>query len=255
MLRDEQRAFYEENGYLLVAGLLSREEAQTYREACHALAERLSAHDEVDATWGSARRGAGPMAGTATKTKLLHCHDAQYQDARFSRLLVDERLTAAASALMGTPNVQLHHNKMFIKPPEKGSPFPMHQDHPFFPHAHHSMIAAVFHFDDAPLEKGCIRVVPGSHKGGPLEHNPEGSWHLPFDAYPLESAVPCPAKAGDVLFFSYLTVHGSGVNTSGEARTTWLVQLRDSSDLPTNDAHRSRGQGAMLCGIDPTGRH
>jgi phytanoyl-CoA hydroxylase len=252
MLTQAQRDFYRENGYLLLEGLLSQEEAQTYRQAGHELIERLETQQEIDATWGSARDDAASM--TMSKTRLLHCHDVQYQDARFSRLLVDERLTAAASELIGSPNVQLHHNKMFIKPPEKGSPFPMHQDQPFFPHENHSMIAAVFHFDDAPLEKGCIRVVPGSHKLGPLEHDPEGSWHLPTRDYPLEAATPCPAKAGDVLFFSYLTIHGSGVNSSHEARTTWLVQLRDPSDPPTNEEHQSRGQGTILRGIDPAGR-
>lgn len=242
-----QRTFYKENGYLLVEGLLSPQEAQVLHQECHALAERLAERKNIDATWESARQS----VMTKERTQLLHCHDVQFYSAAFSRLLVDERFTSAAAELMQTPNVQLHHNKMFIKPPEKGSPFPMHQDHPFFPHERHSMIAAVFHFDDAPLEKGCLRVVPGSHKLGPLPHEAEGGWHLPFAEYPLESSTPCPAKAGDVLFFSYLTVHGSGVNVSDEARTTLLVQLRDPGDPPTNQEHQSRGQGTMLRGIDP----
>lgn len=250
MLKPEQTAFYRENGYLLVEGLLSQPEAEALRRECHALSERLSAHKDIDATWGSARKG----AMVAEKTVLLHCHDVQFQAAAFSRLIVDTRLTDAAAALMDTPNVQLHHTKMFIKPPAKGSPFPMHQDHPFFPHERHTMMAAIFHFDDAPIEKGCVRVVPGSHKLGPLAHQKEGGWHLPFERYPLESSVPCPARAGDVLFFSYLTIHGSGVNVSDEARTTLLVQMRDPTDPPMTQEHQSRGQGMMLCGIDPLGR-
>ncbi len=149
------------------------------------------------------------------------------------------------------PNVQLHHTKLFIKPPEKGSPFPMHQDHPFFPHERHTVLAAIIHFDDAPIAKGCVRAVPGSHKNGPLEHIGEGEYYLSSEQYPLDSATPIEAEAGDVLIFSYLTVHGSGVNTSDEARTTLLVQMRAPDDRPTNDAHRSRGQGMMLRGIDP----
>ncbi|MDQ3399195.1 MAG: phytanoyl-CoA dioxygenase family protein [Deinococcota bacterium] len=247
MLTHEQKAYYQENGYLVVEGLLSRQEAEAFRQECHALSERLSTYKSIDATWGSARKG----VMQAEKTVLLHCHDVQFHSAAFSRLIVDERLTSIAADLIGSPNVQLHHNKMFIKPPAKGSPFPMHQDHPFFPHERHSMIAAVFHFDDAPIEKGCIRVVPGSHKLGPLQHQAEGGWHLPFEEYPLESSVPCPARAGDVLFFNYLTIHGSGVNSSNEARTTLLVQMRDPSDPPTNEEHQSRGQGMMLRGIDP----
>ncbi len=248
MLSPDQVAFYREHGYVLVKGLLSTEEAAAYRQECHALITRLQTIRDVDATWGSARK----LSTAAVQTRLLHCHDVQFYAAAFARLIVDDRLTSAAAALIGGPNVQLHHTKMFIKPPEKGSPFPMHQDQPYFPHDRHSMIAAICHFDDAPLEKGCVRVVPGSHKLGPLPHDREGGWHLPLDRYPLEDAVPCPAKAGDVLFFSYLTIHGSGINVSAEARTTVLVQMRDPLDPPSIRTHESRGQGMMLRGIDPS---
>ena len=246
MLSTEQHAFYLEHGYLLAKGVLSRTEAQEYRQECHDLAARLSANASLESTWKSARQGMGPQANTM----LLGCHNVQFYSAAFSRLIVDPRVTNIAAEIMGTPNVQLHHTKMFIKPPERGSPFPLHQDHPFFPHEQHSMIAAIFHFDDAPLEKGCVWVVPGSQKRGPLEHDPEGSWHLPLDQYPLESAVACPATAGDILFFSYLTIHGSGINVSSEARTTMLLQMRDPLDRPTLKTHESRGQGMMLRGLD-----
>jgi phytanoyl-CoA hydroxylase len=245
MLTQQQMAFYEENGYVHVRGLFTREEAALLRSEAHALAERLAQVRSIDATWGSAR------AATTQQTKLLHCHDVQFQSAAFARMIVDERLTGAAADIIG-PNIQLHHTKMFIKPPEKGSPFPMHQDAPFFPHESHSMIAAVVHFDDAPLEKGCLRVVPGSHKRGMLPHIADGSWHLPPDEYPIEDAKALPAQAGDVLLFSYLTIHGSGLNTSDEARTTVLVQMRDPQDAPSFRAHESRGQGMMLRGIDPS---
>ena len=112
------------------------------------------------------------------------------------------------------------------------------------------MIAVIVHFDDAPLEKGCLRVVPGSHKLGPLESIGQDH-HLPEDRYPIDSALPLPAQAGDAIFMSYLLVHGSGVNRSNEARTTVLIQMRDPADLPLNDRHSSRGQGMMLAGIDP----
>jgi ectoine hydroxylase-related dioxygenase (phytanoyl-CoA dioxygenase family) len=239
--------FFAENGYAVVRGLLGPEEAATLRAECHDLAERLSATHNLDATWGSARAG----VAEAQETKILHCHDVQFQAAAFSRLIVDPRFTDYAAAFIGSPNVQLHHTKMFIKPPEKGSPFPMHQDAPYFLHDRHSMIAAIFHFDDAPIEKGCVRVVPGSHKLGVLPHSSEGGWHLPFEDYPIEDAVPIEAKAGDVLFFSYLTIHGSGVNVSDEARTTLLVQMRDPEDPPTELVHLSKGQGMMLRGINP----
>lgn len=246
-LTEEQMAFYQENGYILVKGLLSPEEAALYWQECHDLAARLSEHENMDATWGAARAS----VAEAKDTKIYHCHNVQFYSAAFSRLLVNERLTGVAADIIGSPNVQLHHTKMFIKPPEKGSPFPMHQDSPYFPHDHNTMMAAILHFDDAPVERGCVRVVPGSYKLGTLEHSPEGGWHLPFEQYPIESAVPCPAEAGDVLFFNYMTIHGSGINVSNEYRTTLLVQMRDPEDPPTIKTHESRGQGMMLRGFDP----
>jgi ectoine hydroxylase-related dioxygenase (phytanoyl-CoA dioxygenase family) len=246
MLTDEQKLFYAENGYVVIKGLLSAEEAASYRKETHDLAARLSAIQNINSTWGSA-----DSVSKGKETKLLHCHDVQFQSGALAQLITDERIGKTAADIIG-PNVQLHHTKMFIKPSEKGSPFPMHQDAPFFPHDNHSMIAVIVHFDDAPIEKGCLRVVPGSHKLGLLEHIPDGSWHLPPTDYPVEDALPLPAKAGDAVFFSYLTIHGSGLNVSDEARTTLLIQLRDPSDPPTIRTHESRGQGMMLYGIDPT---
>ncbi|MFL5296650.1 MAG: phytanoyl-CoA dioxygenase family protein [Phenylobacterium sp.] len=235
-LSKDQQEFYQENGYVHVRGLLTPQEADAYRDECHSLAARIG---ENDATWASVRdRG----------LRITHCHDVQFQSAAFTRLLADGRMTGVAQSLIG-PNVQLHHTKMFIKPPEKGSPFPMHQDYPYFPHEGGSMIAAIVHFDDAPEEKGCLRVVPGSHRLGPLEAIGEDH-HLP--QFPLEDATPLPAKAGDAIFMSYLLVHGSGVNRSRAPRTTILVQMRDPADRPLTEKHGSRGQGMMLAGIDPT---
>ena len=236
-LNAEQRAHYAEHGYVLVKGLLSRAEAAAYRAEVHALDARQGA---TNATWASVKDG-----GTA----LSHCHDVHFRSAAFTRLLTDPRLTGIATDIIG-PNVQLHHNKMFIKPPEKGSPFPMHQDYPYFPHRDHSMIAVILHFDDAPRDKGCLAVYPGSHKLGPLPAF-GSDHHVSTDAFPFAGATLIEAEAGDAIFFHYLLVHGSGVNVSDEARTTLLIQLRDPADVPLNDRHASRGQGMMLAGIDP----
>ena len=81
-------------------------------------------------------------------------------------------------------------------------------------------------------------------------------WVPPAPAdYPFDAATPIEAEAGDVVIFSYFCVHGSGVNTSSEARTTLLVQLRSAEDRPLDESsHPSRGQGMMLRGIDPHGK-
>jgi phytanoyl-CoA hydroxylase len=236
-LTPEQKQFCAAEGYILIKGLLSRDEAAACRAEVHAIDQRQG---ETNATWDSVKGD----------TSIAHSHDVHFKSALFTRLLVDERITGIAQDLIG-PNVQLHHNKMFIKPPERGSPFPMHQDYPYFPHRDHSMIAAIIHFDDAPADRGCVCVYPGTHKLGPLPA--EGSdHHVAGDAYPIDGATLIEAEAGDAIFFHYLLVHGSGINRSSEPRTTLLIQMRDPADEPLSDRHASRGQGMMLAGIDTT---
>jgi phytanoyl-CoA hydroxylase len=234
-LTPEQKELYSINGFVHVEGMFTAEEGAFLRREIHALAERLG---NPDATWASVKNA---------DTKITHCHDVQFEIAAITRLLTDPRFTGVAQSIIG-PNVQLHHTKMFIKPPENGSPFPMHQDYLYFPHTYDSMTAAIIHFDDAPMEKGCLRVVPGSHKLGPLEAIGDDR-HLP--GYAIQDATPLPARTGDVIFFNYLLIHGSGPNLSDEPRTTLLVQMRDPEDRPTIDRHKSRGQGMMLAGFNP----
>jgi ectoine hydroxylase-related dioxygenase (phytanoyl-CoA dioxygenase family) len=127
----------------------------------------------------------------------------------------------------------------------------MHQDYPYFPHTDHTMIAAIVHFDDSTVDNGCICAVPGSHQLGAIEHRRDNSFYLDLAEWPLERAQPIEANAGDVLLFSYFTVHGSYVNTSTRHRRILLVQMRSPTDRPTTDQHRSPGQGTMLRGINP----
>ncbi len=248
MLTSEQIGLYHEQGFLLVPGLLEAHEAAQLRTEAHEIMKRLALNHDVEATWSSAS-----AADVDGPTALQHCHDAQYHSAAFSRLLTDPRLLGAASDLMGTSDIQLHHNKLFVKPPGNGSPFPLHQDWPFFPHANDSTTAVIVHLDEASELKGCVRAVSGSHHDGRLEHSGTSDFFLSDDSAREAEATTVSAKAGDALFFSCLTIHGSGPNLSDEARTTWLLQMRAADDYPTVDRHRSPGQGMMLLGTN-TGR-
>ena len=68
--------------------------------------------------------------------------------------------------------------------------------------------------------------------------------------YPVSEGTPCPAVAGDVLYFCYLTIHGSGLNTSDEPRTALWGGLRDPTDHPLGLQHLA-GTGDVLRGINP----
>jgi phytanoyl-CoA hydroxylase len=240
--------FYREQGYVLARGVFARDEVTSMQREVEALLERAEAAGrKMEATWRGEWR---QRESAAVQTRVDSIHNVQNHSASFTRLLVDPRLVDLAAELIG-PNVQLHHTKLHNKPPSVGSPFPMHQDYPYFPHEGDSMIAAIVHIDDSTVENGCLCVVPGSHKLGPIEHADDGSFYLPLDDWPLDRASPVEAQAGDVMFFGYCMVHGSYVNRSNRPRAIVLVQMRSPTDRPLNEAHRSPGQGTMLRGFNP----
>jgi phytanoyl-CoA hydroxylase len=234
--------FYEENGYLLVPGVFDAGEVEEMRDAIARILESVE---------GTAADRNHRWSGVDETLQLKGFHDLQYHDAVFTRLVAHPRLVGVLTDLIG-PNVQLHHSKMLVKPPEQGAPFPMHQDQPYFPHERHSLVAASVHLDDTDEENGCLHVIPGSHRLGPLEAT--GDAHT-VD-YPLESGVPCPAGVGDVLFFNYLTIHGSGTNRSTRTRRNVLFQYRDPADVPVPNGdgvedHVDWGMGLMVAGSNP----
>jgi hypothetical protein len=164
---------YATQGFVLVKNLLTNDEAAAYRTESHRLLMALGGQD--DPTWASARSVAGDQA-----TRLMHLHDAQFYSAAFSRLLVDERFTSLAAAVLGAPgNVQLHHTKLFVKPPQNGSPFPLHQDHPFFPHTLHRVGAAISTLTTS-LKKGAASgSSPAAISGGRSSTTRAGAFICP----------------------------------------------------------------------------
>lgn len=246
--------FYRENGYVVAPGVFDAAEvAEMQRETDELLSRAESSGRKMEATWqGQWREQAGIGSSNQTITRVDSLHNVQNHSAFFTRMLLHPRLLDYAAELIG-PNIQLHHTKLHAKPPSIGSPFPLHQDYPYFPHATNEMIAAVVHIDDATVENGCICIVPGSHKLGPLppSETKDQSYYLSLEEWPLEKAVPVAAKAGDVVFFSYLTVHGSYLNTSANARRIVLFQFRSPTNQPLENKHVSPGQGMMLRGINP----
>ncbi|KAF2350346.1 Phytanoyl-CoA dioxygenase [Trinorchestia longiramus] len=254
-LTKEQKAFYEENGYI-VLDVLSADEIEEI-SAEYDFIFKNKAKQNLEATWK------GNWDRPASDTQVLSVHGLQMHSAVFNRLLLNQGMLDACECIMNSPNVLLHHTKAHTKPPGKGSPFPMHQDYHYFPFKDHSMVAVFFNLDDSSPANGGLCVYPGSHKLGPQDDKSDDpSFHyLDKDKFPIEKATPLTLKKGQVVIFSYLLVHGSYPNTSEHVRRMFLVQLREASDEPTKLTHRSPCQDLVLRGrnvnrdADITRRH
>jgi phytanoyl-CoA hydroxylase len=216
---EHKAEFFARNGFLHVPGVYSRHETDELADDL----DRLIQDWSFEAAWVGPWREAYLEPELAKNIKLSALHDLQLYSAAWARAIVSPRLAEVLSPLLGG-EVEFHHTTMHVKPPERGAPFPMHQDHPFYPHQDDRYVDVLLHLDDTNAHNGEIRFLAGSHKLGPLEHvvqGPNGEPsvpHLPVDRYRLEDTVAVPAKRGDVVCFSINTVHGSYMNSTDRPR-------------------------------------
>lgn len=235
MTPQEIKAFWDENGYYHAKGVFSPSEVRELESEFDWIVSRLnSSGEESNARWG----GEEMKRLDGGNSVITHTHNVQCFSSVWMRAMMQTRFLDTVEAMIG-PDIILHHSKLFQKPSEKGSPFPMHQDWTYFPSFEDTMLAGVIHVSDATDEMGCLRVVPGSHKFGRVEGTAGAQQSDLLDAHPIESATVVEAQAGDVVFFHYFTLHGSMPNRSQNVRKTVLAQLHSGRDAiePRGEAH------------------
>ena len=225
--------FFDENGYYFAKGVYSPDEIKTMEHDFDRVVDQLLKSDEnVNARWG----GRLMDALDGGESVIIHTHNIQSFSGVWMKAFQQDNFLDVTEAILGR-DIMLHHSKLFCKPPEKGSPFPMHQDWQYFPSVKDSMIAAIIYVSEATDEMGCVRVYPGSHKelgrtGGMMGR---GDNEEITEKYPIEKATVLEAEPGDVLFFSYFTLHGSMPNRSDKTRKSVLVQMLSGDDHIVED--------------------
>lgn len=237
------KAFFEENGYYLAKGVFSPDEVQALEEDFDRIVAQLQSSGEaINARWG----GEEMKRLDGGDSVIVHTHNVQCFSERWLRACQHPKFLDVAEAILG-PDIMLHHTKLFQKPPEKGSPFPMHQDWAYFPTEKDSMIAGIVHVSNATDEMGCLRVYPGSHKLGRVPDTFGSRQNDVLDKHPIEGATICEAEPGDVFFFHYFTLHGSMPNRSPHTRKTVLIQLHAGDDT-VEDTNRHPNMRLVLRG-------
>lgn len=219
---------FDRDGFYLARGVFSPEEVAVLEKDFDRIVAQLMEHEEqqINARWS------GPEMDRmgAQNTVIYHTHQVQEFSNAWLQAIQQQKFLDISEAILDSPDIILHHTKLFQKPAEKGAPFPMHQDYSYFASLKDSMIAGVIFVSDATDEMGCLRVYPGSHKLGRVEGSHGRVESLMTREYPIEGATPVEVKAGDVVFFHYFTVHGSLPNRSDKIRKTVLVQMHRGDD-------------------------
>ena len=168
MLTESQKTLYREKGYVVVSDVLSATELARVREVTDRL---LAEAARVGESTGSFLFEKNAPPGKALVWRVF---DPVALDPYFFEVARHPRVLDAVEDLIG-PSIQLHNSNMHLKLPEHGGEVDWHQDFPYLPHTNFDLLNTMIMLDDSTPENGCLNVIPGSHRWGPLDHGSSGA--------------------------------------------------------------------------------
>jgi len=220
---------WNENGYVIVRGLISPQELERIKEAL-----------ESDKSIINNSFGISDGQGATSKLALWN-HPGNDITGVLART---ERLVNTAEILLGG-EVYHYHTKLMMKEPKTGGQFLWHQDYGYwykngniFPH----MCTAFIAVDPCTKENGCLQVLKGSHQLGRIEHLMVAG-QTGADAKQVEQIKKVLDREyvllqpGDTLFFHCNLLHKSNSNISTHRRWAFLVAYNRASNNPVKKHH------------------
>ncbi|MEU4191231.1 phytanoyl-CoA dioxygenase family protein [Kribbella sp. NPDC026611] len=198
---------FERNGYTLVRGLFSVDEAERLREHYMEARQRgPQAHDFA----GLDSTDRDPLKRYPRMAQMHRWDETSL------RWLIDPRIDQVMTELLGRSPYAVQ-TMLYYKPPgSRGQA--LHQDNFYLKADPGTCIAAWMALDRVDEANGCLEVVPGSHRW-PILCTEKADTTVSFTdvTVPVPSsldAVPVEMEPGDVLFFHGALVHGSNPNVT-----------------------------------------
>jgi len=231
-LTQEDLTRYNEDGYLLVRGMLSKEEV--------GLLGRTAREDRVLDQHSSGR--ADGEGGTIRLSLWNHPTNTIY-----GVIARSESMVGYAEQILGG-EVYHYHSKMIMKDAKVGGAWAWHQDYGYwyqngvlFPLLTSAFIAV----DPATRQNGCLQVIRGSHLAGRVEHTLTGD-QAGADMERVEKLlerqelVHVEMEPGDTLFFHANLLHRSDQNHSDHPRWSMIVCYNAARNDPYKESHHPR---------------
>jgi ectoine hydroxylase-related dioxygenase (phytanoyl-CoA dioxygenase family) len=195
MDRTELTRRYEEDGYLVFPSVLDA-------DLLHAAGEHVE--------WLQRKN-------PDLRPEALH-HHLMWDDPFWLRLVSDSRLLDLAELIVG-PDIALFASHYICKPGGDGLPVLWHQDGSYWPLEPMEVVTAWLAVDDSTVENGCMRVIPGSHRGPMLahrKHDTEAVLHTAISPSEIDESrtVDVEIPAGGVSLHHPMLIHGSNPNLS-----------------------------------------
>ena len=222
------KRFFTENGFLVVEQVFTDEElADVRRRTDELIADPTAATPGVSV----GREGDTVSDKTTPNAQNKSVRGAAFLvrfDPVFQELARNQKLLKLVRGLIG-PDIKVFRDQMLLKPPG-GQAKPLHQDQSYFRILPESaLVTAWIALDEATLENGCMRYIPGSHRHGifDVELDPERPvHHVPVTrGLQLAEAVLCPVPAGSIIFHHGCTLHSSDDNHTASWRRAVILHF------------------------------
>lgn len=216
MLTQEQIDEFNDNGYVIVRGLYSRDEINRIRE----WTDEVSAYPEIPGKYMMYFEDNRLKPGERILSRM---EDIEPYHQGFSQLFTGEKMQGAVSELFGEPAVLFKDKINFKLPGADG--FKAHQDVQAGWDRYASIhITALVSIDASTLENGCLELSPGQHRKGLIGE----SWK-PLEEDALDY-ITVPTEPGDAVFFDSFAPHRSAPNHTSAARRVLYVTYNKLSE-------------------------
>ena len=229
MLSDAQRAFYAENGYLMIENAVTPDQLDRLRAITARLINASRTVSESNDVY-DLDKGHGPDSPRLTRIKIPH-----KQDPYFWEVLRHSTITQVLNDLLG-PDTTILTSKLNTKAPGGGRAVEWHQDWAFYPHTNDDLLAFGLMLEDVDDANGPLMVIPGTHRGPVLDHTSNGVFAGAIDpddpAFDREKIVTLTGKAGSMTVHHARLLHGSAPNRSDRARMILFYECASADAWP-----------------------
>lgn len=231
VLTDEQRTFYEKNGFIMFRNLVNHKLLDECHQRFVDVCNQKVNHGVMLIMKDQSLKHNSDVQGEYLINKV---QDWLYDDVLF-KYGCDKDIVKVVSSIIG-PDITGIHSMLINKPPDSdadASRHPLHQDLHYFPlRPAHRIVASWTAMERIDEKNGCLFAVPGSHKWSLYPHvYPENiknkAYHgvIGFDDLPKVDLI---MEKGDTVFFHPLLLHGSGPNRTKGFRKAISVHYANS---------------------------
>jgi len=146
-------------------------------------------------------------------------------DDEFERLVHRNDVLDLVTAILG-PNIQLLRDQCFYKPRRCGGEVYMHQDNRYWHLDPAHAVVLFIALDDCTIETGCVHYIPGSHRGGRVDHvrAADGRSILLEAVADKARSVPLELHAGAASLHHCQVLHWSPPNRSSQPRRAHTIE-------------------------------